>query len=348
MCIKIDLHTLRPNDFLHMKNSLLTVCLILRAFNLLAQEDTTLVQSDTSYWRIGGSSALTFSQVTLTNWAAGGQNSISINSNFGIFANRLKARGKWENSMDLAYGIINQEESSGFSKSDDLINVATKYSYQMKATGGKWFFTALLDFRTQFTDGFATPNEIERISDFMAPGYLTIGSGISFDPSERLSFSYQPITGKFTFVLDQEIANQGLYGVDGAVFDEDGVTVLTPGKTSRAEFGSFFRVKYKDETFESKLELFTGYTENPGEIDVNWQNALVAKLTKFISMNVFTHLIYDKDILIGRDNDGDGEIDAGTEKPRVQFKSVLGVGFAYKFGAQRPEIENSQNHFFVS
>ncbi len=316
----------------------LTLSLLFIFAEALSQQDTTQIESDTSYWKIGGNASLTFSQVSLTNWAAGGQNSIAINSNFGIFANRIKDRGKWENSMDLAYGIINQEESSGFSKSDDLINFVTKYSYKMKDSGnGKWFFTGLLDFRTQFTDGFATTEEIKRISDFMAPGYLTIGTGISYDPTEQLSFSYQPVTGKFTFVLDQEIANQGLYGVEGAVFADDGVTVLTPGKTSRAEFGSFFRAKFKNDAFESKLELFTGYTENPGEIDVNWQNALVAKLTKFISMNVFTHLIYDKDILIGEDNDNDGQFDEGTEKPRVQFKSVLGVGFAYKFGAKKPE-----------
>lgn len=319
-----------------MRKVFLFITFIISAAIAFSQQVNT-IQEDTTYWKIGGNTALTFSQVSLTNWAAGGQNSIAINSNFGIFANRVKDRGKWENSLDLAYGIINQEESTGFSKSDDLINIATKYSYQMNSKSGKWFFTALLDFRTQFTDGFATPLEIKRISDFMAPGYVTIGTGISYDPSDQLSFSYQPLTGKFTFVLDQELANQGLYGVEGAVFDDDGIAILVPGKTSRAELGSFFRAKFKNEVFESKLELFTGYTDNPGEIDINWQNALVLNVTKFISMNLFTHLIYDKDILIGRDYDDDGEIDEGTEKPRIQFKSVLGVGLAHKFGAKKPE-----------
>ena len=294
-------------------------------------------QQDSTFWRIGGGPALTFSQVSLVNWAAGGQNSIAINSNFGIFADRIEGRGKWENSLDLAYGIINQEESSGFSKSNDLINLVTKYSYKMNALGGKWFFTGLLDFRTQFTDGFATPQELQRISDFMAPGYLTVGTGVSYDPSDELSLSYQPLTGKFTFVADQELANQGAYGVDAAVFDTDSVTILTPGKNSRAEFGSFFRAKYKTENIESRLELFTGYTDNLGEIDVNWQNSIVLQFTKVLSMNVFTHLIYDKDILIGRDENNDGQVDEGTERPRVQFKSVLGLGLSYKFGAQKEE-----------
>lgn len=270
---------------------------------------------DTTYWRIGGTSSLTFSQVSLTNWAAGGQNSVAINSNFSIFANRVKGRGKWENSMDLAYGLIKQG-SAGFSKSDDLINLVTKYSYQIRKENGKWFYSALMDFRSQFYEGFDAETGLVKISDFMAPGYLTIGLGISYDPSEQLSFTYQPLTGKFTFVSDQELANQGAYGVN-------------PGSNSRAEFGSFFRAKYKNDIFESKLELFTGYTENVGEIDVNWQNALVLQLTKVLSTNVFTQLIYDEDILIAGDD--------GETKARVQFKSVLGVGLTYKFGKKKPQ-----------
>lgn len=289
---------------------------------------------DTTYWRIGGTSSLTFSQVSLTNWAAGGQNSVAINSNFSIFANRVKDRGKWENSMDLAYGLIKQG-TAGFSKSDDLINLVTKYSYKVNKDNGKWFYSALLDFRTQFYEGF--DEEDNFISDFMAPAYLTIGLGISYDPSDQLSFSYKPLTGKFTFVRDQDLANAGAYGVDPAVFAADGVTIITPGSKSRAEFGSFFRAKYKNDIFESKLELFTGYTENVGEIDVNWQNALVMQVTKAMSMNVYTQLIYDKDIEIGADDNEDGTIQDSEIKPRIQFKSVLGVGLTYKFGKQKPQ-----------
>ena len=280
--------------------------------SLFAQNITP---QDTTYWRLGGSSVLTFSQVSLTNWAAGGQNSVAVNSNFSIFANRVKGRGKWENSMDLAYGLIKQG-SAGFSKSDDLINIATKYSYKVNKDNGKWFYSALMDFRSQFYEGFDAETGLTKISDFMAPGYLTIGLGISYDPSEQLSFAYQPLTGKFTFVSDQELSDQGAYGVD-------------PGSNSRAEFGSFFRAKYKNDIFESKLELFTGYTQSVGEIDVNWQNALVLQLTKALSTNVFTQLIYDEDILI--------EGDDGEAKARVQFKSVLGVGLTYKFGKQKQQ-----------
>ncbi len=275
----------------------------------------TTAPADTSYWRIGGTSSLTFSQVSLTNWAAGGQNSVAINSNFSIFANRVKGRGKWENSMDLAYGLIKQGEGS-FIKSDDLINIVTKYGYQIDKENGKWFYSALLDFRSQFWEGLDAETNQIKISDFLAPGYITIALGISYDPNDKLSFSYSPLTGKFTIVTDQELADAGAYGVD-------------PGSKSRAEFGSFFRAKYKNDVFESKLELFTGYTESVGEIDVNWQNALVLPITKVLSTNLYTQLIYDKDILIA---DDEGNLD-----DRVQFKNVLGIGLTYQFGQQKAE-----------
>lgn len=307
----------------------ITVLLLFFSSALFAQN-----ASDTTYWTIGGTSSLTFSQVSLTNWAAGGENSVAVNSNFGIFANRIKGRGKWENSMDLAYGLIKQG-SAGFSKSDDLINLVTKYSYQIKNDNERWFFSGLMDFRTQFYEGL--DGEGNFISDFMAPGYLTLGLGVSYDPNDKLSFSYIPLTGKFTFVSDQDLANAGAYGVDAAVFAADGVTIVTPGKKSRAEFGSFFRAKYKNDIFESKLELFTGYTENQGEIDVNWQNALVMQVTKAMSMNVYTQLLYDEDIEIGVDDNDNGTIEDSEIKARVQFKSVIGVGLTYRFGAQKPE-----------
>lgn len=304
---------------------------------VLAIPATLFAQTqDTTYWKVGGISALTFSQVSLTNWAAGGQNSAAINFNYGMFADYHKGRTKWENSLNVAYGLIKQGDND-FEKSDDLLNVVTKFGYQINNDNEKWFFSALLDFKTQFAKGFDPENGDQLISDFMAPGYLVIGTGVDYYPNEFLSFSYIPVTGKFTFVTVQELADRGDYGVDPAVFDTDGVTVLTPGKNSRAELGSFFRAKYQKGTFESRLELFTNYIENFGKIDINWQNGLVVPLTKVLSSNFFTQLIYDDDIKIGKDDNGDGQIleADGEFKSRVQFKSVIGLGLTYQFGVKK-------------
>ena len=103
---------------------LITCLLLTVSFTSLAQ---TTVPADTSYWRFGGTSSLTFSQVSLTNWAPGGQNSVAINGNVSLFANKIKGRIKRENSLDLAYGLIKQGEA-GLNKSDDLLNFTTRFS----------------------------------------------------------------------------------------------------------------------------------------------------------------------------------------------------------------------------
>lgn len=319
-----------------MHKNLITLFILLPFLSLSQNTDTLSIQNpDTLYWKVGGISTLTFSQVSLTNWAAGGENSAAVNFNFGAFADYNRNRTKWENSLNISYGLIKQGNNS-FEKSDDQLNIVTKYGYRIKKENERWYFSALLDFKTQFDEGFDPEDGTTLISDFMAPGYLIIGTGVDYYPNEFLSFSYIPVTGKFTFVNVQRLADNGDYGVDPATFDVNG-NKLTDGKNSRAELGSFFRAKYLKGNFESRLELFTNYVENFGTIDVNSQNGLVVQLTKVLSSNFFTQLIYDEDILIGADDNGDGQIleADGEFKSRVQFKSVIGIGLTYQFGTKK-------------
>lgn len=288
---------------------------------MLVSLSITAQNNDTTYWSKGGLNSLTFSQVSLTNWAAGGQSSVAINGSSALFANYKRDRTSWDNSLNIAYGIIQQGDAD-FTKSDDLLNFVTKYGYQIKEGNTQWFFSGILDLRTQFTKGYATPAQDSVISTFLAPGYLLIGAGIDFKPSKKLSMNYVPVTGKFTFVTSQALADAGAYGV-------------APGKNARAELGSYLRFVFKDEilenvNLESRLELFSNYIENFGNIDVNWQNGLVMKVNKLLTANFFTQLIYDDDIDIEIDNNNDGVID--EKGPRVQFKSVLGIGLAWNIG----------------
>ena len=104
----------------------LVIILVATLFTARAQN------ADTTYWTSGGFVALTFSNVTLSDsWSAGGAENMSINGATGLFANYAKARTTWESSLDLGYGMINQD-NQGFEKSDDKINLVTKYGYQIK------------------------------------------------------------------------------------------------------------------------------------------------------------------------------------------------------------------------
>lgn len=313
-----------------MRHTLVIALLFMRAFAFSQEADAP---SDTSYWTTGGVGSITFSQVSLTNWAAGGENSISLNGYFNVFADYQKDKIVWSNNLELGYGIIKQGRESQADKTDDIIIATTQFGYKIK--GDRLFWSSLIDFRTQFYEG--VNEEGQRISDFMAPGYLLVASGLDWKPTKTLSITYAPITGKFTFVSDQELANEGAFGVDPGVVDQNG-NLVSQGSTSRAEIGSFLKINYKKEdiiknvNFTSKLELFTNYIEQFGNIDVNWQNFVVMKINSFLSVNWQSQLIYDDDITATETNDLGEEINVG---PKVQFKSVFGVGLTYKFGEQK-------------
>ena len=74
--------------------------------------------------------------------------------------------------------------------------------------------------------------------------------------------------------------------------------------------------------------MFSNYLNNPQNIDVNWETLIQFKVNKYISATLSTHLIYDDDIDIAVFDDAGEQTGKG---PRLQFKEVLGIGFAYKF-----------------
>jgi hypothetical protein len=288
-------------------------------------------EADTSYWKVGGIASFTFSQVSLTNWAAGGDNSVSLTGYYDMFFNHTKGNTKFDNSIILGYGLVRQGAAS-FNKTDDRVNLISQIN--QKINGDKLFFTGLVDFRTQMDQGLNSEGKV--ISKFMSPGYLMVATGINFIPSDKFSLTYAPLTGKFTFVMDQDLANEGAFGVHGAMIDANGV-ITEVGQNSRAELGSFLKLTFKDEIFknvtmQSRVELFANYLGNFGNVDVNLENVITMKVNDWLTVNWILQMLYDDDINIDVYDDADMLVGSG---PRTQFKSVFGVGLAYKFGAKK-------------
>ena len=280
-------------------------------------------------WRVGGLLSLNGSQVSLTNWNAGGQNSISMNGLVSLYANYRKGKSEWESTLDLGYGILRQgrKDYVKWLKTDDKIDLVSKYG---RKASKMWYYSALLNFNTQATNGYNYPNDSVYISRFMAPGYLLAAAGMDHKPLECLSIFIAPFTMKTTFVLDQKLANQGAFGTTAA--DTVGASII-PGKLIRYETGGYIRITYTQTIMEnvkisSKMSLFSNYLHNPQNIDVIWENLIQFKVNKYISATLSTHLIYDNDIAIAVFDKAGNQIGKG---PRLQFKEVLGVGFAYKF-----------------
>ena len=255
--------------------------------------------------------------MSLSNWAGGGDNSVALNGFINLFANKKKDRVSWENALSMAYGLT-QIGDQQLRKSDDRIELSSKYGYQLSPTSDKLLFSSSMTFRSQFANGFDFPNDSVRISKFLAPGYLLISTGIDFKPASYFSIFFSPLTGKITIVNDDDLAAVGAFGVD-------------PGEKSRFEFGSFLKLHFNKEivknvNLESKLDLFSNYSENPEDIDVNWETAFVMKINDFLSANLLTHLIYDKDVLFDV-VENDVVVD---QEDRIQFKQVFGIGLTFK------------------
>jgi len=281
-------------------------------------------------WKKGGTFSLSFSQVSLTNWSAGGENSLSGTTLVNLFANSKKGKHSWDNALDMGYGFL-KSGNDVLHKSDDKMELSSKYGY---TTSKHWNIAALVNFKSQFAPGYNFPNDSDAISDFLAPGYLLIALGMDYKPNDNFSFFISPLTGKITFVNNQELADAGAYGVERAEYDTAGVKIKD-GKKIRSEFGALISMKIQKEIFKNisvstKVDLFSNYAHNPGNIDVNWDFLLTLKVNDHISATITTTLIYDDDILVPLYSDINGVRTQTGAGPRTQFKEVLGIAITYK------------------
>ena len=280
-------------------------------------------------WKTGGVFAVNLSQTSLTNWSAGGQNSVSVNGLLSVFANLRKGKSTWDNSLDLGYGML-QQGDEGVRKTDDKIDFTSKYG--RKATKN-WYYAGLVNFKSQMTAGYNYPDDSNKISNLLAPGYVLGAIGMDYKPSDAFTMFISPLTLKMTIVNDEDLANFGAFGVDPATYDDFG-NLIDKGKTLRTEMGGYLRTQYIKDIMENvklqaKLELFSNYSEEPTHIDVNGELLLAFKVNKFISATISAQVLYDHDIDIAIDTNGDDIPD--KVGPRTQFKEVLGIGLNYKF-----------------
>jgi hypothetical protein len=320
-----------------MKNKFIALVTIFSIFSILAfgqvtegEKNLRTQTADTTQgWKTGGILSVNLAQTSLTNWSAGGQNSVAVNGIFAVFANLKKGKSNWDNSLDLGYGFLTQGKGDNRDsrKTDDKIDFLSKYGRQAYKD---LYYAALVNFKTQMTPGWnydAIPKN--KISDLFAPAYLLAALGLDYKPNANFSAFIAPLTAKFTFVTDDTLSAHGAFGV-------------TPGETIKSELGGYVRAIYtkndfkgefmKNISFTTKVDLFSNYADNPQNIDVNWETLLGMKVNKYISVSFNTVLIYDDNIKVPFDINGNDVIESGEAVgSKVQFKEILGVGFSYKF-----------------
>lgn len=286
-------------------------------------------------WNKGGAASLNFNSLGLTNWAAGGVSSNSLSSAVNLRANYKKDDIFWANNLDLSYGLI-QNEGMPLRKNEDRIDLTSVFG---KRISDKFNYAARVNFLSQFAPGFDFTNpEIDDkdravISRFMAPAFLNASIGIDYHLTEHLSIFASPLSGKFTFVMDDSIADANIY--IPATTDAQGIQFYN--NNFRPELGAMLNFMYQRDLWKrynikSNLNLFNNFTDvnaaNRKNIDVVWITELNIKVTEYIGMRLFTHLIYDNDIALTRFNENKEAIGEG---PGTQFMRMFGIGFSKNF-----------------
>ena len=266
-------------------------------------------------WIKGGLFNLNVSQSSLKDWAAGGD---AFSMTLGLYTNGhayyKKDRITWDNNVDINIGYLNTS-SLGTRKIDDRFDLLSKYGYLLNK---KIAASALFDLRTQFFDGYTYPDPTKTpvfSSTAFSPGYVLFSPGFDYKPIDRLSIFVSPISSRWVIVRNQTLSDQGAYGVD-------------TGKHYISQVGAFgtiiFNSKFtKTITYNARIDLFSNYQHNPQDVDVYMTNLFAAKFTKLFSVTWGVDMIYDDDTRIFGPN---------HNAPRLQVKSVVGIGILLKAG----------------
>lgn len=268
-------------------------------------------------WKKGGLFNANFGQTSLSNWAAGGDKfQLNANGFLNLFAFYTKDKHSWDNSFDMALGVV-KTTSLGDRKSDDRLEFLTKYGYKIAP---KWFLAGLVNFRTQMAPGFnyPKPDSSVKISQFLSPAYLVVSAGFDFKPNKDFSLFMSPLASRWVIVTATGLAQPGKKG---------GVYGVPLGKTVNNEIGAYLSANYrkdivKNVTYKGKLDLFSNYKRNPQNVDVYMTHLLSANIYKGISANLGLDIIYDDDVRsLGDDN----------ASRRTQFRQYIGIGYLRKF-----------------
>ena len=282
-----------------------------------------------------GSYGLNVNQLALSNWAAGGESSFSGKA-FADFT-LIDRKKSFEQKLTGAFAFgFSRYTDKRIEKSDDKIDLAYYLSLNSKT---QWNVTAVATFNTQFAKGYKYPNDSTVISTFFAPAYLTVSAGYSYKTkNDRFQIFMSPLAGKVTFVLNQDLADQGAFGVRKGYYDQDSIWV--PGENIAPALGVNVITNYKQPigkniTYTTMLNVFYNYLERRDDdrlrLDVNWENTINFTITKYISTILFVHLKYDHNTTFPVYEEIDGVQTVVGNKPKLQFKESLGIAFVHKF-----------------
>lgn len=253
-------------------------------------------------WDIDGVGKAHFNQGYLSNWARGGESSLSTLWTVRYSADYKKGKTIWDNDLEYKIGLLKSGDKS-LRKNEDKLEINSKFGTNAFKN---WYYSSLLNFQTQFFTGYDYPDTKNPISGFLAPSYLVFSVGMDYKPSDKLTLLLSPISSKFTMMRDTTKFDQTNFGI-------------SKNRKSKKELGAYvksiFTIDITEKiNMENKVNLFINYLGKREAIDVDYELTLNMEINRLINTTINAHLVYDRDV-----------------DPNIQFKENLSVGMQYKF-----------------
>lgn len=303
-----------------MRKILLPISIFLGMYASAQETNADSPATDTlKAWSIQAQNTLMLNQAAFSNWVGGGANNVGWLA--GVNYNLTYEKGKylWENIIVLGYGQ-NNTKGVGTRKTQDVINLSTNFG---KEFAKNWYLSAGASLQSQFAAGYEDGNnpEAAKLSNFMAPGFVNIGVGVTYRPNDNFTMTLTPANARMTFVLDEELQKAGTYGLKN-----DGDSMLF-------QFGFLGTAIYKMKLMENISlintgSVFSNYIDHPERLVLSYGAVLNMKINRFISTNITVDVLYDH-----------------NQIQKTQLKQTLGVGFAYNIdnGVKRSERKDNQS-----
>ncbi|MBQ6612379.1 MAG: DUF3078 domain-containing protein [Alistipes sp.] len=257
------------------------------------------------------------------SWQAAGDNTITVLANLNFLHTYKQGRFTLTNTASAKFGYnntkidLNGEQRGVWFKNVDEIALSTSPQWALVKN---WSYGANVKFRTQFAPGYEARGDKQlgnqRVSNFMAPGYLDASLGFTYIlPSEKfpLKVNLAPIALSATY--RQDLGTSKDYGVAPPLRQkyEGGLSVqLDFDKT----WGKNGWLRYRTTAY-SFYGWITGISTNKFSQTVptlRWENTFDIKATKYISTQIYVQLYYNK-----------------AEYHKLQLQSMLSVGLTYTF-----------------
>jgi hypothetical protein len=268
----------------------------------------TLPDYKYSYWHKLVVFNLNFSQAAFTNnWTGGGVSSVALNSNFDFKAEYNKSPFDYTTELNLIYGTA-ATKGQGTRKTNDEIFFDNKVATQISK---KWLFFGSITFQSQFANGYNYPDTVapQKISGFMAPGYLTESVGFEYKPSKFFDLRLGTGTARQTFVLDTTLYHNqpDNYGVK---YDHTFLNQLAFEVVATID-----KDIMKNVHLNARYDLFIPYYGTATNYVTHRLDAtLTAKVNRLIAVTINGTFLFDK-----------------NTAPQPQATENMGVGVIYKF-----------------